>query len=141
MAPEHDFGFDATMSVGININYCPAWDTGPIEDEGEHELVRDMYGVVRRIRKDAKNRDVAQYVSFPMSGRSEWEQCKSRLAADAPGRFPDDWEVVGARGADSHQTDPRTPGRTLCMLVVPMRIMYDYSGKRVDEYRTEERQP
>ena len=91
MAPEHDFGFDAPMSVGSNINYCPAWDTGTIKDEGEHELVRDMYGVVRRIRKDAKNRDVAQYVSFPMSGRSEWEQLESRLAADAPGRFPDDW--------------------------------------------------
>ena len=83
MAADHDFGFDPTAGAGININYAPPWDTGSIEDEGEHELVRDLYGIIRRIRKDAKNRDVAQYVSFPMSDRASWEELRPRLAADA----------------------------------------------------------
>jgi len=100
-APDHDFGFDGMHGVGIDINYAPAWDTGPIEDEGEHELVRDMYGIIRRIRKDAKNRDVAQYVSFPMSDRASWEELKPRLVADAPDRFPDDWPERAKRLGDS----------------------------------------
>ena len=94
MPAGHDFGFDpvrALGGLGVNFNYAPPWETGVVSDEGEHELVRDMYGVLQRRAKGGINSSVVQYVSFPVSSREDWECLKPRLAADAPGRFPDDW--------------------------------------------------
>jgi uroporphyrinogen decarboxylase len=94
MPDGHDFGYDPVRQMdgfGVNINYAPEWETGIIADEGDHDLIRNMYGIVQRVPKETINRNVVQYVSFPVSGRDDWEALKPRLAADAPGRFPDDW--------------------------------------------------
>ena len=94
MNPDLDFGYDPVRrmdDLGVNINYAPEWEIGVIADEGEYELVRNEYGIVQRVAKDAINKNVVQYVSFPVSSREDWESLRPRLAADAAGRFPEDW--------------------------------------------------
>lgn len=88
-----DFGFDRVDTEGrldINIGYIPPWETGLVEDEGAHQLIRNKYGIIQRVSKTVRS-DIAQYVSFPVSGREGWERLKNRLEPNAPNRFPDGW--------------------------------------------------
>lgn len=105
--PENvDFGWDYdddrdSMGVlGINLGFLPAWETGVVADEGQTQLVRDEYGVIKRIWKGQSG--MPQFVSFPVRHRADWEAVRERLAADAPGRFPADWaaRVQRANAAD-----------------------------------------
>ena len=99
MGENPDFGFDpCDVRPKVEIGYVPPWETGTVADEGEHLLIRDVYGIIRRISK-AGRQDIAQYVSFPVAGRADWERLAPRLAADAAGRFPPGWEddVLAAR--------------------------------------------
>ena len=94
MTEGQDFGFDPVDGVGrpdFNIGYDPPWETGVIEDEGSHALIRNMYGIIQRVSKDVR-KDIAQYVSFPVGGREDWERLRPRLDPDSGGRFPDTWD-------------------------------------------------
>ncbi len=101
-----DFGWDfdddrdSMSALGINLGFLPAWETDPVKDEGETLLVRDEYGVVKRVLKNRSG--MPQFVSFPVAGRADWEQVRPRLAADAGERFPADWaaRVAWAGAAD-----------------------------------------
>ena len=62
MAPDHDFGFDPTTGVGININYAPSWDTGPIEDEGEHELAKGKDAIDRELDRIRPAYETGDYI-------------------------------------------------------------------------------
>lgn len=91
MTDDYDFGFDpCNSSIDLEIGYWPAWETGVVRDEGNHVLMRDQYGIIRRSSK-AGRPDIAQYVTFPVSDRKSWEELRPRLAADAPGRFEPGW--------------------------------------------------
>ena len=95
MPDDFDFGWDyhddrdSMRALGINLGFLPAWETGLVTDEGPTQLVRDEYGVIKRVWK-AKS-GMPQFVSFPVSNRADWEAVRERLSADAPGRFPADW--------------------------------------------------
>ena len=97
MPDNYDFGWDydddrdSMGTLGINLVFIPAWDTGVITDEGETQLVRDEYGVIKRIFKNKSG--MPQFVSFPVTDRADWVNLRKRLAADAPGRIPADWDV------------------------------------------------
>lgn len=99
MPEDADFRFDRVSGLndhGVDFGYVPAWDTGVVRDEGDHELVRNQYGILERVAKDAENRGVVQYVEFPVAGRTDWERLKPRLDAEAPGRFPAGWNAYAA---------------------------------------------
>ncbi len=93
MPEDHNFGFDFPHheGLGINTGFCPAFEPEVIEDQGDCELVRDADGIVKRILKGRSG--MPQFVSFPVSDRKSWEQVRERLAPDAPGRYPADWEA------------------------------------------------
>jgi hypothetical protein len=105
MASDHDFGFEFHENRPVvNIGYMPPWETGVIKDEGTHILDRDQYGVIRRSSK-AGRRDIAQYVSFPVSDRKSWVEVMPRLSADAADRFAGNWvENSTSDGADEPLT-------------------------------------
>ncbi len=96
MTEDFDFGFDYNKTktwaeVGVNLEYFPPWNTGVIEEKGGYELFRDEYGVISKVPKNAVNRNIAQYISFPVSTSADWERLKPRLDPNTPGRFPGDW--------------------------------------------------
>lgn len=95
MPENYDFGYDfdddeaSLKCLGINICYYPAWETGLVEDEGETQLVRDDYGIIKRVWKS--HTGMPQFVKFPVAGRSDWEDVKKRLDPREPARYPRDW--------------------------------------------------
>jgi hypothetical protein len=93
MHDDYDFGYDRPMGgVGVITGYHPPWDTGTVRDEGEHELIRDEYGIIKRVLKGKSS--IPQFVSFPVTSRSDWEELKPRLDPGQPERYPDD---IGVR--------------------------------------------
>jgi hypothetical protein len=102
MPPDASLGRDgqyAWDAAPVNIGYCPAWQTGPVKDEGDTHLVRDEYGIVKRVWKNKSG--MPQFVSFPVANRQNWEDVKPRLAADEPGRFPSDWPARAGKAKQS----------------------------------------
>lgn len=97
MPPGHTLGRDglyAWDALGVNIGFCPPWQEGLVKDEGATQLIRDEYGVIKRVWKGKSG--MPQFVSFPVADRDDWERVKPRLAAEAHGRFPADWEQRAA---------------------------------------------
>lgn len=76
-------------AMGVELGYCPPWQTGPVLDEGDTQLVCDEYGIIKRVWKNKSG--MPQFVSFPVANRADWLQVKPRLAPDAPGRLTPDW--------------------------------------------------
>lgn len=94
MPPDYDFQFDFTESesknaLGVNMGYYPPFKTEVIKDEGSTRIVRDEYGVVKRVRGHSLRS--MQFLEFPVHDRSSWEMIKPRLDPNSSGRFPEDW--------------------------------------------------
>ncbi|MBT3272479.1 MAG: hypothetical protein HN368_04950 [Spirochaetales bacterium] len=107
MAEDHNFGFElGELRPGVDIGYVPPWETGVVKDDGSHFLHRDMYGILRRSSKEGR-KDIAQYVSFPVSDRRSWEKIKPRLQAETLGRFSEGWEE---RAVADENREPLTFG-------------------------------
>lgn len=95
MPEDYDFGYDyVSGGTGVVIGYYPPWETGVVEDEGDTQLIRDEYGIIKRVFKGASS--IPQFVSFPVGSREDWEEAKRRLDPENPGRYPDD---IGERAA------------------------------------------
>jgi hypothetical protein len=99
-----DFGFEQTQRdgfPGVDIGYLPRWTQEVLCNEGEHQLIRDEYGILRRFSKSGRA-GICQFVSFPVASRQDWAAVRPRLDPDAPGRFPADWpeQVRALRASD-----------------------------------------
>jgi hypothetical protein len=113
MPPDMDFGFDVTdYRPDVEIGYIPPFKQETIVDEGDHMLILDMYGITRRVSKTVRS-DIAQYVSFPVSDRTDWEHIRARLDASASGRFASNWHIK-ARAARSTGSPITIGGGHLC---------------------------
>ena len=52
----------------------PPFKEETVKDEGKTLLVRDMYGIIKRIKKNETG--MPQFVAFPVDGRESWEELK-----------------------------------------------------------------
>lgn len=97
---DYDDDRDSMGALGINLGFLPAWETGVVTDEGATQLMRDEYGVIKRIWKGQTG--MPQFVSFPVRNRADWESVRERLSANVFGRFPADWaaRIQRANAAD-----------------------------------------
>ncbi len=96
MPADWDFGFDfdntrSLNALGINIGFCPPFDQEILADEGPTQVVRDEYGIIKRVRKDQTG--MPQFLKFPVHDRSDWAKIKQLLDPATPGRFPADWGI------------------------------------------------
>ena len=85
----YDFSEDEAFCLGITIGYCPPFAYEVLEEDGASQVVRDDYGIIKRVPKDRSG--MPQFLSFPVHDRASWEALWPRLAADVPARYPGDW--------------------------------------------------
>lgn len=91
MPEDFDFHYDRlTIGTGVRFGYDPPWETGAVKDLGDYELVRDEYGIIKRVAKGRTT--MPEFVSFPLAEPGDWPKLRERLDPDSPGRFPDDWD-------------------------------------------------
>jgi len=91
MPYDYDFQFDfdrnwSLNALGVNIGYSPPFEEEVIADEGSSQLVRDQYGIIKRV----KGRSM-QFVEFPVHDCASWEEIKLRLDPNISARYPEDW--------------------------------------------------
>ncbi|MCL2741873.1 MAG: hypothetical protein FWE70_07170 [Oscillospiraceae bacterium] len=112
MAEGHDFGYDFSESdtragIPLDYGYIPPFETRVLEDMGDKQRIVDVYGVEKIVMKG--NRNLQQFIRYPVACRDDWERLNKRLAPDAPGRFGDGWRE-GARKAAAKGAAPTTIG-------------------------------
>ena len=55
MTEVEQLGYDpCDFRPSVEIGYVPAWEAGTGRDERNHELIRDEYGIIRRISKSGR---------------------------------------------------------------------------------------
>ena len=110
MPDGHDFGYTRHRAeIPINSGMLPAFKIEVIEDEGETQIVRDQYGVIKRCYRDRPG-SLQQFLQHPVHDKPSWDAIKSRLDPDNPGRLPQptdlaqeqDSELLYAFGAGGH---------------------------------------
>ena len=94
MPGEYDFRFDFTrrdfhFGLGVNLGYCPPFEEEVLVDEQSTQVVRDEYGIVKRIKKYESG--MPEFLEYPLADRASWEKLKPRLAPEDGRRFPEDW--------------------------------------------------
>lgn len=98
MPDGYDFGWDFDFHaqslgcLGVNIGYEPAFEQEVIRDEGETQVIRDVYGILKRVHKTGTG--MPQFVEFPVHDRASWEKLQPRLDPELnfADRLPQDWQ-------------------------------------------------
>ena len=99
------FEMDPLFRFSINSGYTdspyePVFDEETIEETDAHRIYRDVDGIVRRELRVERDTSMPQFLSFPVSSRSDWERIRNRLdPADAAKRIGN-LEPLAKRAAD-----------------------------------------
>ncbi len=87
--------YDRFERAPINLKLVPGFDREVLEETSEYTVyIDDRDGVKKRIRRDAPQPAMPQYLEFPLKGRENWPQFKRRLSPDSPARIPYYWESM-----------------------------------------------
>jgi uroporphyrinogen decarboxylase len=79
-----------SLKVPVNLLFCPPFEEEVLEEEGDWLIVRDEYGIVKRITSGRDS--IPNFISWPVSTREDLERLvEERLNPDTPERFPPDW--------------------------------------------------
>ncbi len=85
-----------TLRVPVNLYLCPAFEEEVLEEAGDQVVMRDEFGIVKRMPR-AKD-SIPHFQSWPVTDWATFEQVAAeRLCADTPERFPKDWEAQKVR--------------------------------------------
>ena len=91
---DYDFDFHAGClgALGVNIGFQPAFATEVLQDDGATQVVRDQYGVIKRVFRDRPGQ-LQQFLEHPVKDRTSWDRLVPRLAAsgDMADRLPAGW--------------------------------------------------
>lgn len=80
-----------SWKVPVNLYLYPEYEKEVIEEDGDRRVVRDEYGIVKRIPNEQNS--IPHFLSWPVKTMDDFEALAAeRLDPDTPGRFPDDWE-------------------------------------------------
>jgi len=94
------FGLDRQMCTNLSVAMMPAPKSEVIEEDDRTVTARNSDGAVTRGMKDGSS--MAQYLSFAVRNREDFEALRHRYDPDTPDRYPEDWAsiVAAARQAD-----------------------------------------
>jgi len=87
-----ELGFDRGLEkVDVNWGMCPAFAVEVLREDVTTVTRREPDGNIVRVRKDSTS--LPHVIGWPVTDRTSWERLRDeRLRADAPGRFPADWQ-------------------------------------------------
>ena len=96
-------------SPRVSFRMMPEFEEKVIEERPNSRVVQDWKGEVVEIGKEfdvsylreAKDFCTRRWIKEPVETRADWEDMKSRFRADAPERYPADWEAEAKRLAES----------------------------------------
>ncbi len=88
------------VSPAVNFRMIPEFEEKLLERKGSHLIVQDWKGNICEISdqydvtylRKAKDFVTRRWIKCPVENRDDWEQMKQRYDANAPGRFPEDFE-------------------------------------------------
>jgi hypothetical protein len=81
-----------SLKVPVELYLCPQFAPEVLEDEGDRQVVRDEYGIVKRISKERDS--IPHFLSWPVASRDDFERLAAeRLDPDTPERFPPSWKA------------------------------------------------
>jgi len=84
------FGMDRRKEPPISWEKAmPPFEKETLEDYGDTALIRDSFGVTKKIFKDGSS--MPQFVRFPVETSNDWEKLKERYVGSDPKRYPDNW--------------------------------------------------
>jgi uroporphyrinogen decarboxylase len=79
----------------VDSGPCPELTSGVIEEDEVSFVHYDSWGIKRRDYKHTES--MSEFISFPVTNRSEWEEFKTRyLNPHDPRRLETDWRTKGA---------------------------------------------
>ena len=97
MPADYDFRFDFCLldtlgALSVNLLFHPPYEIEVLRDEGRTQIVRDQYGVIKRVFRGRPG-NLQQFLEHPVRDRASWEALKVRLDTndDPEARFPEDW--------------------------------------------------
>jgi len=87
------------LALDVDFRMIPQFEEKVLEHRDGHYVVQDWKGNVCEIAdnfdvtylRQAKDFVTRRWIRCPVATRADWEAMKDRYAADAPGRFPDDF--------------------------------------------------
>ena len=81
-----------SWKIPVELYLYPAFEEETLEEHGNRAVVRDEYGIVKRISKQKDS--IPHFISWPIETFEDFERIAAeRLDPDTPGRLPDDWEA------------------------------------------------
>jgi len=86
--------------IDANISIQPEYEEETVEETDEIRVVRREKGEIVRILKNVPPPAMPQWVRYPLESREEWDEYKTRLDPDTPGRLPADLSQKAAETAD-----------------------------------------
>lgn len=79
-----------SLKVPVELFVCPPFTPEVLEDHGDRQVVRDEFGIVKRVAKEHDS--IPHFLSWPVATRGDFERfAAERLNPDTPERFPPDW--------------------------------------------------
>jgi uroporphyrinogen decarboxylase len=103
---------ETRVQCGVDLWMRPRFAEEVVGEDDEYVTRRTDRGVVQRTPRDPDSMSMPEHISYPVTGRADWERLKARFAADA-GRFPADWDERCAdwerRGTVVILQGPRSP--------------------------------
>lgn len=101
------------VQCGVDLWMRPRFAEEVIGEDDEYVTRRTDRGVVQRTPRDPDAMSMPEHISYPVTGRADWERLKARFAAADSGRFPADWDERCAdwerRGTVVILQGPRSP--------------------------------
>lgn len=93
-------GYDRFEVAPVHVGLCPGFERETLEETDEYEIYRDGDGVKKRRLRNVPPPAMPQYIEYPLRGRENWADFKSRLNPDSPARFPVHWDSIKRQYAD-----------------------------------------
>ena len=96
------FRLDRQLCINLSAAMMPGFEPEVIDEDDRTVTARNRDGAVTRGMKDGSS--MAQYLSFAVQNRADFEAVKRHYDPSTPGRYPDDWAEIVA--AASHADSP-----------------------------------
>ncbi len=132
------FKFDPVGNFNLgNLGWCqspfyPYFEEKILEDRGEHELIRDIYGRDVLFFKNRRSGFMPEYVNHPVKDMKTWEDnCKWRMDPHSEGRskdFEGHMENAKTAAAEGKMIILNVVGGYMYLrsLVGPLEILYKF---------------
>jgi hypothetical protein len=79
----------------IGDPYYPMFEYRVIENVGENQIIEDVDGIIKKIRKEDPDSSMPQFLTFPVQTKQDYEKrIVPRYDYESRGRFPENWSKL-----------------------------------------------